>query len=206
MRATGIQPDQTPQWGELCGMSKREATAEYSRIPPALRSLMPSDGSAFGLSGGAGVGKTFALAAWFKHRTAEMSRAGQLSMHRYADVHWLSWIRWPEFVNTIRAESSREGGLFGASETLNALAKARAVVLDDLGAERMKGGYEDDWATSQLDLLVDRRFNAMLPLWYTTNLAPKGLMDRYGARFYSRLTGGSPLFVVAASPDLRVKR
>jgi DNA replication protein DnaC len=77
-------------------------------------------------------------------------------------------------------------------------------VIDDLGAERFVGAsYAEDWAASQLDLLVDGRYNDMRPTWYTTNLSPKEFLERYGPRLFSRLTAENPMLRVPTIPDMR---
>jgi DNA replication protein DnaC len=79
-------------------------------------------------------------------------------------------------------------------------------MLDDLGVERVRGRYDEDWAASQLDYLVDQRYNEMRPTWYTTNLSKPEFTDRYGSRLHSRLCGENPLYAVAAGHDLRMTR
>jgi DNA replication protein DnaC len=106
----------------------------------------------------------------------------------------------------VRVIAAREQGGYAEAETMmKRLATVPALVLDDLGGERMRAEYEDDWVASMLDLLIDRRHNAMLPTWYTTNLARNEFMDRYGARLLSRLCGENTLVTVPAGPDMRMR-
>ena len=200
------------------GMSKRELGAVTSSIPASLgRRLMqdnigmvsmltgmiPDHG--FGLSGGVGVGKTFAIAAIMKDLVLARWRLLIPTEGQRAFRAFLAWSRWPEEVSAMRTiAATRESGMREASERILGLSSVAVLVIDDLGAERMRGPYDEDWCASQLDLLVDRRYNDGLPTWYTTNLAPPVFVERFGSRLYSRLCGHNPLVEVQASTDLRI--
>lgn len=208
-----------PRWLQKAGMSIRETQAEYAQIPqylktaigdPSLGVGMVLDGRlprhGFGLSGSAGGGKTFALAAMFKMSVREnwFRRCPQEGM-KGTNI-WLSWVRWPEKVNQWRVGSMQDKGIEKVMLEVEKMSKIEALVLDDLGAERLKGEYSDDWATSQLDLLIDKRYNAMKPTWFTTNLTPQEFAARYGARMWSRLCGENPLVRIGGHPDLRIHK
>lgn len=205
------------------GMSPRECTATLEGLTQAVRTTfhapapgltvramiegrMPARG--FGLSGGAGSGKTFALAAVVRRWALERLKIEAPTLGKRATRQWLLWVRWPEEVGNARACASHEGGMQEVERRTQALVEAEALVLDDLGAERIKGAdYSEDWATSILDRVVDQRFNALRPTWWTTNLSPEEFASRYGARIFSRLHGDSPLAMLPASaPDQRVVR
>lgn len=202
------------RWLTRAGMSEREQRAELGRIPERLQREVPAGTVAsmtsgmvpahgFGMAGAAGVGKTFALAALVR-RMAEVRIAGELpSLGRMAFRPWMSWVRWPEHTNRLRVLASRDDGVAEGDEIMERLAKVEVLVLDDLGAERWKA---DDWMASLLDLLVDMRFNAELPTWYTTHLNKDEIIDRYGARLFSRLAGDNPLLYVSGVRDLRIVR
>lgn len=203
------------------GMSPRELTADPARVPPGLRALLwdvPVRGarmfeagripeSGFGLVGGAGSGKTFALAVLVKTLVREKLRADiQAKGAKGLAGSWLGWVSWPEAVNEFRVVSTRDGGLQEVHAQVKAMAAQRVLVLDDLGAERLRGNYEDDWAASQLELLVDTRYNEQFPTWWTSNLSQGELIARYGSRLTSRLMSENPA-VKFLGPDLRmVKR
>lgn len=204
-----------PAWCARVGMSQREATARWAQVPAGLARVLGGLESAtkllagglpdrgFGLSGVAGVGKTFALSALFKRSMVARARACAATEGRKAVRPWLEWCRWPEVVNWMRVTSTQEGGMAAVESRLEAIAEAEAVVLDDLGAERLRGEYAEDWSASQLDALVDRRYNAMRPTWWTTNLSPDEFRGRYGTRLFSRLTGSNAFLEVDTIPDLR---
>ncbi len=205
---------------EQAGMSSREMTADANLIPRAVRDAMQPAVSSFvaitngqpvrkgfGLSGTAGVGKSFALACMFRQGAVAVARArlDRGCNVTEAAIPWFLWRRWPEVVNRLRVTSTREGGLEQVESILAPLYTTPCLVLDDLGAERVKN-YEDDWATSQLDLLVDHRHGAMLPIWWTTNLHREAVATRYGVRFYSRLCGDNPLLEVGRAADQRLRK
>jgi hypothetical protein len=199
------------------GMSERERRASLALIPASLnRKVMGQTSAAllmagsvpergFGLSGEVGVGKTMALAAMMKEHTAARWTKLAATLGTKVAEPALAWVRWPDTVNEWRVRSLRDGGLEDVSRTIARVERLPVVVLDDLGAERIKGAYADDWAASQLDLLIARRYDAMRPTWFTTNLSQSEFLDRYGARLYSRLCGENP-FVPVAGPDLRVQK
>jgi len=200
------------------GVSTRERTARLELIPAQIRRLIDAEAlgvsrimagepprRGFGLSGGAGCGKTFALVAVFRAAVEARLRAQAPTVGRRALAPWFAWASWPEEVNRLRVVSTADDGLARAHERVEALAAVEALVLDDVGVERMRGGYEDDWATSQLDALVDARYNEVRPTWFTTNLTAEEFQARYGSRVFSRLCGENPLLLVPG-PDLRMVR
>lgn len=213
--------DTAARWLQAAGLTKRELGAERERIPPALWAMLAGNAMpgpiakemmrgrcpqvGFGLTGTAGGGKTFAL-AWLVRAMLEsrwqswIPKVGKEAIRR----QWLTWLSWPETVNRMRIESLRDEGLEAVDAAIKGMAAAEVLVLDDLGVERLRGGYAEDWVASQLDLLVDTRHNEMKPTWYTTNLTGAELADRYGSRLCSRLCGENGLYVVADGPDLRM--
>lgn len=210
----------TGEWMERAGLSKRELGATLRFETEATKRLaaafgaewsdldsgvIPSKGA--GLSGIAGVGKTFALAAALKRCAyvwlgGEIRKTGARAMY----AEWLTWLRWPEQVATIRVTSLRDGGHEEIASWVERWGAARLLVLDDLGAERSRGSYEEDFASSILDQIIDARCGAMLPTWFTTNLTFAALRGRIGARMFSRLTQDAVLVELPEGADLRVAK
>ena len=60
------------------------------------------------------------------------------------------------------------------------------LILDDLGTE-----YPNDWIRNKVDAIISARYNRMLPVIITTNLAPGDIYGRYQERVYDRLKGVS---------------
>lgn len=206
-----------PAWLMKAGLTRRELGATWDGIPPKLARILahpplevramlagalPAHG--FGLAGDAGTGKTFALAALVRRMAEARWRAWAPAEGLRATRPWLAWVHWPERVNRMRVLSTVDGGLEDVERMIGSLAAAEVLVLDDLGAERLRGEYVDDWAASQLDGLVDRRYNDLRPTWFTTNLGGEEFLGRYGARLFSRLCSENALIRVPGGPDLRL--
>lgn len=68
------------------------------------------------------------------------------------------------------------------ADTMEALISAQLIILDDLGSE-----IANQFNTSALYNIVNSRLNANRPTIINTNLTPKELEGRYGARIASRL-------------------
>jgi hypothetical protein len=207
-------------WCAHVGMTTREASAELSKVPPALERLLRSPGlevgssmlkgvtpaNGFGFYGPTGTGKTLALAAVLKRMALERwlrlaPTQGLASKRQFA-----RWVRWPEVVAEFRLTATQDGAQQETAALVECWSEVEVLVLDDLGAERARDDYASDWTTSLLDLVVDRRYNELRPTWWTTNLNLAEFVQRYGTRLFSRLTGQNPAFEVPAGPDLRVVR
>lgn len=208
------------------GLSPREATADFYKIPEGLRTVLWTDEriradlermslggeipiKGFGLSGETGTGKTFMLAALMKTlATARVQRRYAEDGKKALSESWLAWVSWPMRVLRYRAQSMEDGGMAKVRKDLQALAEKPALVLDDLGVERFVGGgsYENDWIATQLDALVDARYGLMKPTWFTTNLVRGEFVNRYGSRLFSRLCADNPFVRVPSIADLRSPR
>lgn len=204
LAASGLTPrERTANLGQLAPNVRRVLNDPRLHVRTMLDGVTPQTG--FGLIGPTGTGKTFALAAILANMTAKRWLARCDAEGLAATKRFVAWVRWPEEVNRFRTlVSSRDGGLEEAQRVVDRWAETEVLVLDDLGAERLRGDYSEDWATSLLDLLVDRRHNDMLPVWWTSNLTREEFITRYGTRLWSRLAGDNPAAVVPNGPDLRV--
>lgn len=194
-----------------CGVPPRVRLSTRQAMTPEIRELIGERTSGFGLSGPVGVGKTGAVAAWVMDLVRERIVTGEIKTG-YQPIETggyfkqplaLRWVSWPDKVSELRVMASQERGIESAAEIVRALSRCRYLVLDDLGAERIKGDYADDWATSQLDLILDERYNEMRPTWYTTSLTRAEFAKRYGRRMVERLAAENPLLEV---PQLESRR
>jgi DNA replication protein DnaC len=78
--------------------------------------------------------------------------------------------------------------------------KAPLLVLDDLGAEN-----STDWVLEQLFLVINHRYEYMLPTIITTNCNGRELEQRIGRRILSRIAEMTdPIQIKAA--DYRMKK
>jgi DNA replication protein DnaC len=197
------------------GLDERELVADPKLVPEELRRLFPPQVGEFirgdlpkkgvGIRGDAGVGKTCAMVAIIRlHFRAFYERRVQDASKPFGvkgASKTLMWVDWPRAAHFLRSHAVSDSDL--VRRTVDAMATAKILFLDDLGAERRKGDYQDDYAAGELDYIVSSaRYRACLPTWFTTNLLATEIAPFYGARFSSRLLSESPL-VELVGPDRR---
>ena len=209
---------EAPVWARgVCiasGMSPQEAQAEVARIPLQIKKALPEDAvkallagqdpaHGFGLGGeGTGAGKTSAMAAilqgWMRAREEQRVRAGgeppeSGAVRGPGGQRTLAWASWPSTVSMLRTRATVDGFV---EDTLARLIGARVLFLDDLGSERIKGSYVEDFAASQLDVVVDERYRDERPSHHEPGLhSAWGLLRPDG----QPPGGDNPLSVVEAS-------
>lgn len=200
------------------GLDERELIADPALVPAELRAVFPPQVGEFtrgdvpkfgvGIRGAAGVGKTCALVSILRlHlRTSFVKRreAGEKPTDLCKIQRLFYWVDWPRMAHFLRTHAVTDPDM--VRRTVETMATTKVLFLDDLGAERRKGDYQDDYAAGELDYIVAScRYRACLPTWYTTNLTAEAIPGFYGARFSSRLLAESPL-VELVGPDRRVAR
>jgi hypothetical protein len=141
----------------------------------------------FGLGGGVGSGKTMALAAILRGALTAFAEQTKPPTALPPRMRGFEWCCWPEEAIWLTANAPE------ASTRCDRLATVSLLVLDDLGRERVKGAYSDDWAVSLLDSIISRRNRECLPTLWTSNVPEADLVALYGASFVSRLTQDNPL-------------
>lgn len=199
----------------LIGLEPRELLAEAAKVAPGFKASLPASArdlisgtipkTGFGITGSTGVGKTCAMVAILRmHIAAAITKArsegretGRTAKETY------TWLEWPLCAHWLRQNAVIRPDLVQVA--IANWCKAPVLVLDDLGGERRKGDYQEDYACGELDYVISARYRACLPTWYTTNLDQAGLVHFYGARMISRLTGDAPL-VELRGVDQRVAR
>jgi DNA replication protein DnaC len=77
--------------------------------------------------------------------------------------------------------------------------EAQLLVLDDLGAEK-----PSDWVREQLYVIINRRYENMLPTIITTNCTTKELIDKIGQRTVSRIVEMTTPYKITAE-DYRLR-
>lgn len=197
---TAVLDDLTHKRLLVVGLSPLEARAEWALVAAAWRDLLvpvydvlgrsrlPERG--IGLSGPAGCGKTFAVAAMV--RGFVKAGINRTMNTNFGDLRWCSW---PWAVQEARGMSG--SGQPDVNRWLTRVTTATMLILDDLGAERTKGVVGEDFAIGLLDLIMDARARHGRATLYTTNLNERELGTMYGSRVYSRLVGLNPLLRVA---------
>lgn len=179
------------------GIARAELWADWNQVPPQIAKAIPSEwlkGSheGFGLGGNTGIGKTMALVAGLKRISslyAEEKIIPSLD-GRGTEKSFFSfqWSCWPSEVHWLRSHA-----INGADERADELATARVLVLDDLGRERIKGDFTQDYAFSHLDYIITERYRNGMPTVWTTNLKVPDLAQLYGAPTLRRLIEPNPL-------------
>lgn len=184
-------------------------------VPPQIVQTIPKEYSSavregkyprqgFGLSGKVGCGKTMTMGiiarklAWLFIKK-ESAINGKAALH----LPFLRWVNWPEMAEELKSTSITN---FSRVEIMvKELAEIPVLVLDDLGVERIKENYREDFATQRLDRIIDTRYSENRITFYTTNLDQPELVKNYGTRLVSRLLGMNPLIVLPSLPDLRME-
>ena len=142
-----------------------------------------SESKGLRLVGGYGVGKTH-LVASIIHRLAEKGIAAV-------------FVVVPELLRAIRRGFNQPNE--AADELVKLTEEAELLILDDLGAEK-----PSDWVKEQLYVIINRRYENMLPTIITTNCTMAELKDRVGERTASRIIEMTTPYNITAS-DYRLK-
>lgn len=194
------------------GIAKFELSARWDQVPDAIKKTIPGPFVGFGLSGGFGIGKTFALvAAVVRHTEASVDRYMAAMLERgdidelMSGLHlspWSLWCNWPSESAAQRAKlfqncnSEVEGWILGLQDS------DRLLILDDLGADRATA---QDWSGEVLARVIDERLRRQAVTIWTSNLDAAGLVARYGPRTFSRLQALAPVIRLPKMPDLRLQ-
>lgn len=121
------------------------------------------------LTGGYGVGKTGLLAATFRALVTDHPTLWESPLHFALAADLFDLLR-----------EGYEAG--DAEQQLARVRGARLLALDDLGAEKPTA-----WVQERLLMIVNHRYERLLPTWLTTNYGLAGLAERIGERTVWRL-------------------
>lgn len=206
------------------GIANRERTASWDLVPAEIKKvLVEMKWGGFGLIGGYGIGKSFGLVAGLgrmagrvvdQYTDKEIERRLESSARfklRFSlpeeDLPirpWPLWCNWPGEVAANRAKLYKREQQGDVEDwILNLQDAERLVILDDLGADRMTA---QDWTGEVLARVIDERLRQDAPTIWTSNLNPKELAERYGARTYSRLQELAPPIRLPDLPDQRLRK
>jgi DNA replication protein DnaC len=177
------------------GLGKRFAARRFEtfNVTPATKQAYEAcvsfcdtfteDSKGIRLVGSYGCGKTHLTAAII-HRLAEQGIGGV-------------FVVVPELLRAIRKgyNSTDES----ADKLVSLTEDAPLLALDDLGAEK-----PSEWVREQLYVIINRRYENMLPTIITTNCSTQELVDRIGQRTVSRLIEMTTPYKINAK-DYRVK-
>lgn len=135
-------------------------------------------GQSWLLWGEHGVGKTGLAIGWLRHRMG-VDELPKGTEHIVAG----RFVTMPDLLSKIKATYGPDGGTAEA-DVMQPYREAQLLVLDDLGAEHVKG---TGWLEDILYRLVGYRHDNLLPTVFTSNLSPQELGDRIGQRVMWRL-------------------
>ncbi len=208
------------------GMQPSEAAAEPGLVPAPIKRAVARQGldgfltgaplgsgwRGFGLLGGAGAGKTMCLASMVGLRIGGMVRTAIEAVEDDRDwtdpppgiLSRVAWVNWPQASGAMKSLAVEPGGMHDIEYRARRWMAVELLVVDDIGRERIKGGYEDDFAHGYLDRVIDERSRARRAILWTSNLTHAALVKRYGEAFTSRLLGLAPLVELPALPDKRL--
>ena len=166
--------------------------AKLEDVPQGIRDLfekLPESRRGIFIHGDVGTGKThiaYALrGAW------EATKAP--SGHTRRAMFWNT----NELLRSIKADFDRSNyDKVRAEEKL--MEHQGLLFLDDLGSERMS-----DWVGETFYLIINHRYNRMLPTIFTSNFGVADLAERIGDRTVSRIVGSSDV-VELQGPDRRI--
>jgi DNA replication protein DnaC len=136
------------------------------------------------LFGNYGCGKTHLVSAII-HRLAESKKRTLFMVV-------------PELLRTIRQGFNQDDDV--SRKLVNKAETYPLLILDDLGAEKTS-----DWVREQLYIIINRRYENMLPTIVTTNCTTAELVERLGERTVSRLIEMTDAYKITAD-DYRLKK
>lgn len=152
-------------------MIERYKNAKYEEVPTQIRGMfekLKTTRRGIYLNGDVGTGKTHIAYAL---QNASRPRIGVKS------VLWNT----TELLRALRADFDRKPvDKDHLDRTL--LEYKGLLILDDLGSEKMT-----DWVAETFYLILNRRYNDMLPTIVTSNLPVSALAERIGDRTASRI-------------------
>lgn len=124
------------------------------------------------IHGKSGVGKTHVAYALMKNCILEKDRSAKV-------------VNVPELLHNIRNDFNvhdRKTYEFSEAESIN---KYRGLlILDDIGAEKCS-----DWVLETFYIIINNRYNQILPTIFTSNLTIQEFAEHYGDRITSRVVG-----------------
>jgi DNA replication protein DnaC len=209
----------------LRGMGAVEAACSTAHVPMEIQKRLPREPldqlrkgelptNGFGLGGSVGCGKSGTMAALLAAATEARLQRRLMEMTRmptvFDEAPWhrapaFRWVVWPTTSTWIKGSFSRKVGLEEVEDFTFMACTIPLLVLDDLGRERMKVNYTEDFSFAQLDRIVDERSRNRRPILWTANANRLELSGFYGAAFMDRLIALAPLVTLPPLPSLRGK-
>lgn len=166
----------------------------WEKIPRRFRGIEAADDACLNwlskphdtlyMFGPVGAGKTreaWGLYARYLQDLTELPRgSNRYSSYRPLVAFWSL----PKLMDALRPSSDSEA----RDRAMNNVLSASLLILDDLGTAKLS-----DWGQEQIFLIIDGRWNDMLPLVVTTNQRPGDLAEYTGAPVTSRIADGATI-------------
>ncbi|MBP2628706.1 MAG: IstB-like ATP-binding protein, partial [Firmicutes bacterium] len=143
----------------------QENKAAYERCYHYAQQFVPNSEGLL-LIGGVGTGKTH-LSVAIMHELMKKNICGL-------------FITVPDLLQKIRSGFDKKNEQ--AEAFMQAIQRAQLLILDDLGAEK-----NNEWTQEQLYMIVNARYESMLPTIITSNCSVEELKIRIGTRSVSRI-------------------
>jgi len=164
---------------EAVGVSKHEIKAlDFQQIH-----TLPNHKNGFGLWGGTGTGKTWALvqiAAAIVERMVRNSPDPDNALLPPGEMGaWMAWANWPEKANICKRKALM------IDDWIRRVKNVKYLFLDDIGGELIKNA--EDFSLGILSEIIDYRYRFNLSTWWSSNQSPDEIIVTYGSRLSSRL-------------------
>lgn len=167
---------------------KRYENAKYDDVPSDIRKAfegMKQSRKGIYIHGGIGSGKT------------HIAYALMNETERVLGVRTMFW-NTSELLRELRADMVRHD--YDKRYTDERVMKFRGLLfLDDIGAEKLS-----DWVNETFYLIVNERYNEMIPTVFTSNLTLGELADHVGDRTVSRIVELCDVFELSGG-DRRIQ-
>ena len=154
----------------MLSIPRRFENTIYKEVPENIKKSfesIPETRRGIYIHGGVGTGKTHVAYALFKEAGERKIACG---LYNTTEM-------FREFRNDIRKSDNE---VVGMEEIL--LENRGLVIFDDIGAEKLT-----DWVSETFYLIINRRYEEMLPTIFTSNLDIAQLAERIGDRTVSRI-------------------
>lgn len=158
-------------------------------------------GESLVLFGNTGCGKTHLAVALMREKLQKNIKdiiAVEWEAETSRSIKNQLFISVPDLLLEIRNSFNDKAGRT-EEEIIDHYSKIPFLVLDDLGSEKTS-----EFSITSLYVIIDRRDRNLKSTIYTTNLSPKEIEDKLGARIASRLSGMKNIKI--NMPDYRKKR
>jgi DNA replication protein DnaC len=166
----------------------RYTKASLSDFDPKVKfKVVKATKQGFYVQGPVGVGKTHLLHAHYRSLPtltkpmAERNETDNDQIRRFNLPGKRLFIPSVQLLSVIR-DSYRQGSGVSENDLIRNYAKVRWLYIDDLGVEKPSA-----WAIQILFMILDARYNDMLPTYFSSNLSLSEIAEQLSQRIASRI-------------------